>query len=112
MTEHDHVALRRLFDLAIAAHLDEREAILDRECGEDAGLRRRIKAMVEAAEDDQFLGDPTEDSKTISAMTTTPPRENSGEIIDRYKLLEQIGEGGFGTVWMPSRRSLSSVGSP
>jgi serine/threonine protein kinase/tetratricopeptide (TPR) repeat protein len=94
------VKLRRLFDLVVAAQPDEREAILDRECGEDAALRRRIKAMVEAAEDDQFLGDPTEDSKTISAMTTIPPRENSGEIIDRYKLLEQIGEGGFGTVWM------------
>jgi len=32
------------------------------------------------------------------------PAEQAGEIIDRYKLLQQIGEGGFGTVWMAEQK--------
>ncbi len=33
-----------------------------------------------------------------------PPMAEPGERIGRYKLLEQIGEGGFGTVWMAEQQ--------
>jgi hypothetical protein len=59
MTEHDHDDLRRLFDLAIAAPADERDALLEDACGGDADLRRRVTAMIAAAEDDSFLAAPT-----------------------------------------------------
>ncbi|MFN0136586.1 MAG: protein kinase domain-containing protein, partial [Phycisphaerae bacterium] len=110
MTEHKHEDLRRLFDLAIAAAPGDRGPLLDRECRGDSGLKKRVEAMVAAAEDDRFLSEPTRgsaaDAPTVDASAAAAPtvvaplREGPGTRIGPYKLLQQIGEGGFGLVFM------------
>ena len=73
----------------------ERTAFLERACGGDAELRREADSLL-AAHDQagQFL------KRTLALLTPNAPMEKPGERIGRYKLLEQIGEGGFGVVWM------------
>jgi eukaryotic-like serine/threonine-protein kinase len=114
MAEHDHQELRRLFDLAIATPLGLRGALLDRECGGDAGLRRRVEAMVTAAEEERLRApptadqpsrpysdaDPTLDTPSPSRAAFAPPGEGPGTRIGLYKLLHLLGEGGFGSVFM------------
>src|SRR5439155_24596697 len=81
-------------ELASAA---ERAAYLDRACGGDAGLRRRVERLLGAhAEADSFLAA----GPSVPAATTDRAAEAGGAAIGPYKLLEQIGEGGMGTVWM------------
>ena len=41
------------------------------------------------------------DSKTLVSDGT---HEHEGQQVGRYKLLQQIGEGGFGTVWMAEQK--------
>ena len=48
---------------------------------------------------DETVLDSAPDSAGMPTMATAP-NETAGERIGRYKLLQQIGEGGFGTVWM------------
>jgi serine/threonine protein kinase len=87
----------------------ERAAYLDRACGDDADLRRRVQRLLEAhAGADGFLaaGPPVE------AETTDVVAEAPGTVVGPYKLLEQIGEGGFGVVFMaeqtqPVRRKVA-----
>ena len=106
MADHAHETVRRLFDQVLDVPADERASILNRECGDDESLKQRILAMIAAAEESDFLGNATTDvgpgepSQIASAERHAAQREDIGEQILRYKLLQPIGEGGFGTVWM------------
>ena len=74
----------------------ERSAFLDGACRGDAALRSAVEELLANHRDDAFLEDPA-----ISLRTrTASPAEDPGERIGNYKLLQRIGEGGFGMVWM------------
>jgi hypothetical protein len=76
---------------------NERKAWLDRESGDDPALRRRVDDMLEALRQAGALLE-----RPASSLTESPYSSNferPGSIIATYKLLEQIGEGGFGVVF-------------
>jgi serine/threonine protein kinase len=85
----------------------EREAYLDGACRGDASLRTRVDALLAAhAEADGFLEPPTRDEQG------QPLAEGPGTRIGPYKLLQKIGEGGMGVVYMaeqeyPVRRKVA-----
>jgi serine/threonine protein kinase len=71
----------------------ERAAFLDRACGDDPDLRREVEALL--AVHDRLGGPPPP-----GAAVDEPAGERPGDVIGPYKLLQQIGEGGMGTVFM------------
>src|SRR3954452_14222947 len=77
----------------------ERAAFLDQACGSDANLRGQIEALL--AEHEQlssYLESPVgADQRTVDQP---PVAELPGTVIGPYKLLQQIGAGGMGVVWM------------
>lgn len=73
----------------------ERLAWLDTACAGDAALRAEVERLL-AAHDQ--AGDFLEESVQVSPPDFT--LERTGTRIGRYKLLERIGEGGFGVVFM------------
>jgi hypothetical protein len=82
---------------------EARAAYLAGACGADAALRRRVEALLRAAENaGDFLEEPPTGLSGY-ADSTLPANELSekpGDRIGRYKLLEKIGEGGCGVVYM------------
>jgi serine/threonine protein kinase/tetratricopeptide (TPR) repeat protein len=90
---------------------DERRAYLDRACAGAPDLRARVDALLLAHQDaGSFLKQPVQaPSFTWYALN---PVEAPGTIIGPYKLLQQIGEGGMGAVYMaeqekPVRRKVA-----
>jgi serine/threonine protein kinase/Flp pilus assembly protein TadD len=76
----------------------ERAAFLDRACAGDADLRHRIDRLLQRhLQGGSFLESPASD---LLATADEPIRERPGTPIGPYKLLEPIGEGGFGVVFM------------
>ena len=80
-----------------------RAAYLDEACGGDADLRRRVEELLEASDETGGFLEVPAASVRGSAETAPPGRissEKPGDRIGRYKLLQQIGEGGCGVVYM------------
>src|SRR2546429_2306820 len=93
-----------LFTLAVEKTAAERVAFLERECSGDAELRQRVENLLQAHERaGEFLNEsPGAVSAKTFVITTgmVPVTEKAGDRIGRYKLLQQIGEGGCGVVYM------------
>lgn len=76
----------------------EREAFLRRACGEDDQLRAEIAALVDAHNNPPAVVKRIDNAQTAFAQPGIS--EGPSSVIGPYKLLEQIGEGGMGVVYM------------
>src|SRR5262245_24714550 len=85
------IAARQLHDVV------QRNAYLDEACADDHDLRQRVVALLE---EEGHLGTFLEHNRPRAATIDQPASERAGAVIDTYKLIEPIGEGGMGTVWM------------
>jgi WD40 repeat protein/serine/threonine protein kinase len=78
---------------------DARAEYLRQSCGADSTLRERVQVLLRAYEEQaSFLESPP--PVGVAGTIDQPASESPGTVVGPYKLIEQIGEGGMGTVWM------------
>jgi WD40 repeat protein/serine/threonine protein kinase len=95
MNEATWGRVKQVFHDAMARPLADRYAFLDEACAGDAAVRSEVEELL-AANDD--IG------KSETASSAPIGLEAPGAIIGRYKLLQRIGEGGFGVVYMAEQQ--------
>src|SRR6266568_3369611 len=94
-----------IFAEALDLPLSERAAHLDRACAGDENLRQRVEGLL--LTHDQaggFLERPPVEM-AIGSRVGASAGEKPGDRIGRYKLLQQIGEGGCGVVYMAEQEA-------
>ena len=101
---------QEIFAAALPLTGGDRAEYLARVCGDNADLRQRVEQLLEAHERaGDFLDQPAAGAVT---QAYRPITEGPGTVIGPYKLLQKIGEGGFGVVYMaeqeqPVRRKVA-----
>jgi eukaryotic-like serine/threonine-protein kinase len=89
-----------LFNSALALPSEQREPFLVQAGEDDPSLESEVRELVAAHEKaGEFMADRAISPELEEEMAAFKS-EAEGDLIGRYKLLQQIGVGGFGTVWM------------
>jgi eukaryotic-like serine/threonine-protein kinase len=106
--DREEVLFREALQRAVGP---ERENYLGQACAGDAALRGRLEALLQAHESPDLFLEPLA-VPPANATAVLRPEEGPETVIGRYKLLQQIGEGGCGVVFMaeqeePMRRRLT-----
>jgi len=90
-----------IFDAASQLPPGKRAEYLRQACAGDDELRRRVEALLQAQEQaGGFMEETAAPAARPTMVLSIPLTEKPGDKIGRYKLLQQIGEGGCGVVYM------------
>ncbi len=112
MTSDRFAHVEQIFHEARALEPASRAVFLDNACGSDPEVRAEVESLLLYAENQsqdlrleelQGAGENLPGSEMVTQPYLTargPVVEGPGAVIDRYKILQKIGEGGFGAVYM------------
>src|SRR5262245_38870972 len=104
LTNHDWKKVKEIFHEALRLEPSERERYVEISCGDDPELRIEVESLlVSWAEAKTFLEQP---AVLISANGEVSWQFGNGELVSHYRIVEPIGAGGMGQVYLAEDENL------
>jgi len=91
---------RNIFIRALDLEGDARDSFLAEACAGDPALESEVRSMLADSEKADGFFSNGEGATVLASRFETPYTEVEGERVGNFILRQQIGEGGFGMVWM------------
>ena len=98
--------VKALFDAVVELQPAERDRILDRECEADVDLRREVEKLLASSEDSGGFLERPASSHVASAILEPNGILNAGDRFAHYKIVQRIGVGGMGEVYLAEDEKL------
>ena len=98
--------ISRIFKSAISLDNDARAAYLAEQCGKDESLRSEVEKLIEShrlASDENFIGGHAAEENAallVDEFEETKPRLEKGQQLGSYLILDRLGAGGMGEVYL------------
>lgn len=99
--------IEEIFHLAMEVRLDERSGYLDRACSDDDRLRREVDSLISAYESDSGLLDEGAVTLAMRVLGSTNADLMTGKEVGPYKILNLLGQGGMGAVYLAENRRVN-----
>src|SRR5258706_4523355 len=106
MTPERWQQIEQTFNHALSLPPTQRSSFLSRACGSDAELRREVERMLESEDDTGFLNTPIT-AKTDARLAADSEELLTGKQLSHYQILDRIGGGGMGEVYLAKDTRLS-----
>ena len=98
--------VKAIFGKALSAATPaERSAYLSEACGSNVDLRWQVEALLQALDQASELRTRPQTPPTLETSDFRPTGERVDTVVGPYRLLEQIGEGGFGLVYVAEQQA-------
>ena len=94
--------LKNVFSKAMELKDEEQKEYLKEACSDDVALLQEIELLIDAYNADGIL-DRSVDQLMVSALSQLKSRETLGKQVGVYRIIEELGYGGTGTVYLAQR---------
>lgn len=98
--------VKALFDAVVELEPVERKGFLDKSCGVDEDLRRDVERLLASSDEAESFMETPAIGEVADVIEGNLKKLKSGEYFGHYEILQQIGEGGMGEVYLAKDKKL------
>jgi serine/threonine-protein kinase len=106
MSDTNWYKVREIFDLALRRQPDERRRFLNEVCGDDETLLTEVESLLSSHDSAESFMETPAVARVADVIETNTKKLETGKCFGHYEIINQIGAGGMGEVYLAKDKKL------